>query len=369
MTESGPSTTKIIDQLSKVVGERDIMPDVLLDKLKDIKDWNLILEHQKQLSKSLHRDISIQAAILDYLLSTEFSVTEAHQIDLPATKKVTYTSIIDPLTGLYNDRHFQIITEAELKRAKKYELPLTIIILDADNFGMYTALYGHETGEMALKEISLIVKNSCRKEDMVFRLKRNMFALLLLNIAREGAHRLGGRLRENIEKFHFKGEEKMPAKKMTVSGGISVYPEDGKNSHTLIIAAEEALSTAKQSGKNRILEYSVKRRKTPRMELSVEAKYQVQGRKDIKPQLVHIKNISESGALLIANKNLSLGGSVILNFKLPNGISINAKGETVRISRKEGLNEISAAIKFSDLTPIDSMNLKNYIQETLGKAR
>lgn len=367
MAEPSPSSTKIIDQLSKVVGERDILPDILLGRLKDIKDWNLILEHQKLLSQSLHRDISIRAALLDYLLSTEFMASETHRVELPATQKVTYTSIIDPLTGLYNDRHFQLLTEAELKRAKHYEFPLTMIIIDADNFGVYTALYGHETGEIALKEISLALKNSCRKEDMIFRLRKNKFALLLLNIAREGAHRLAERLRENIEKFHFKGEEKMPAKKLTISGGIAVYPEDGKNSHTLITAAEEALSTAKQSGKNRILEYSVKRRKTPRIELTIDAKYQVEGRKDIKPQTVHIKNISESGMLLTAIKDLPLGGSVILGFKLPNGVLIKVKGETARISRKEGANEISAAIKFSDISQLDLTHLRDYIQETLRK--
>lgn len=367
MVAPSPSSTKIIDQLSKVVGEREIIPEILLEKLKDIKDWNVILEHQKLLGQSLHRDITIHAALLDYLISTEFGIPETHQIDLPATQKVTYTSIIDSLTGLYNDRHFQILVEAELKRAKQYGLPLTMIILDADNFGMYKAFYGHEMGDIALKEMALILRNSCRKEDMVFRMKRDRFALLLLNIAREGAHRLAGRLRENTEKFHFKGEEKMPSKKVTISGGIAVYPEDGKNSHTLITAAEEALSTAKQSGKNRILEYSVKRRKTPRIKLKVEARYQIEGRKDIKPLTVYTKNMSESGVLITSSKDLPLGGVVILTFKLPNGTPIKTKGETVRISRKEGVNEVSAAIKFSNMAPVDSMHLKNYIQQTIGK--
>lgn len=361
------STIKIIDKLSKIVGERDIMPDTLMLKLKDIKDWNVILNHQKLLQKSLKRDIPTQAALIDYLISTEFRELEAHQIELHDVQKIAYTSIIDPLTGLYNDRHFQIIVEAELKRAKQYGIPLSIIMLDADNFGNYSALYGPETGNIALKEISLILKNSCRKEDMLFRLKKNCFTLVLLNINREGAHMLGERLRENVEKHRFKGEEKLTAKKITISGGIAIYPDDGKNADNLIIAAEEALSTAKQSGKNRMLEYSVKRRKAPRITSIIDAKYQVEGRKDIKLQTVQIKNISESGALVTAKKDLPLVGNAILTFKLPNNTPIKAKGETVRISRKEGVNDITVAVKFNDISSVDLSALRKYIEENIAK--
>lgn len=367
MAEINPSSTDIIDQLSKIVGEREIIPETLLEKCKDIKDWNTILEHQKLLKDSLHRDISVQSALLDYLLSADHRSQEAKQIELPTAQKVLYTSIIDPLTGLYNDRHFQVIVEAELKRARQYSLPLTLIMLDMDNFGMYIALYGHETGDLALNETAIVLKKSSRKEDMIFRLRKNRFAVILLNISKEGAHQLGERLRENIENHHFKGEEKMPAKKLTISGGIAIYPDDGKNSQTLTIASEEALLTAKQSGKNRILEYSVKRRKMPRVDIELEAKYQIEGRKDIKPVTVYTKNISESGALVSAPNDLPLGGSITLSLKLPNGNLIRPIGETVRIIRKEGAKGMEIAIKFRDIPPVELMNLRNFIEQKLTK--
>lgn len=361
------SPADIVDLLSKIVGEKDIIPEALLEKCKEIQDWNLILEHQKLLKETLHRDISIQSALLDYLLSAEHRTQEAKQIELPTTQKIPYTSIIDPLTGLYNDRHFQIIVDAELKRAKQYDLPLTLLMLDMDNFGMYTALYGHETGDIALNEAAIVLKKNSRREDMLFRLKKNRFAVVLLNIPREGAHRFGERLRESIETHHFKGEDKLPTKKMTISGGIAIYPEDGKNSTTLIMASEEALITAKQSGKNRVLEYSIKRRKTPRVDIEIEGRYQIEGRKDIKPQLIYTKNISESGSLITAPSDIPVGGRIILNLKLPNGNVIKPKGEIVRISRKETLKEIAIAIKFSDISPVDLMNLRNFIEQELTR--
>lgn len=364
---TNPTPTDIVDLLSKIVGEKDIIPEALLEKCKEIKDWNSILEHQKLLKETLHRDISIQSALLDYLLSIEYRHEEAKQIELPPAEKVPYTSIIDPLTGLYNDRYFQVILDAELKRAKQYDLPLTLLMLDIDNFGMYTALFGHETGDIALNEAAVVLKKNSRKEDMLFRLRKNRFAIVLLNISRESAHRFGERLREAIEAHHFKGEDKLPTKKLTVSGGIAIYPDDGKNSTTLIMAAEEALITAKQSGKNRILEYSIKRRKTPRIDIEIEGRYQIEGRKDIKPQLIRTKNISESGCLVTASNDIPIGGRIILNLKLPNGNIIKPKGEIVRISRKETSRDISIAIRFSDIVPVDLMNLRNFIEKELTK--
>ncbi len=359
------SSAKIIDELSKVVGERELIPEVIMDKLKGIKDWDTILEHQKLLSENLHREISLQTAILDYILSSGLRLSKGSGLEVPTSKKVLYTSIIDPLTGLYNERHFQTITEAELKRAKHFNTTLTIIFLDIDNFGIYTGLYGHETSSISLKQMAFIIRKSCRQEDLLFRLRKNRFLLLLLNISREGARRVAERVRKNVHDTRFRGEEKIPSKKLTVSGGMAIYPDDGKNSHTLITAAEEALSTAKESGRNRILEYSAKRRKAPRIKLLVDAKYRIEGRKDIKPQLVSIQNLSESGALVLGKSDLPLGNNISLGFKLPSGQSIKATGETVRISRRESINEVSVAIKFNTMAAKEATNLKEFIRSNL----
>lgn len=365
--EQSLPAANLVDLLSKIVGEREIGQEIIFEKCKDIVKWEEILEHQKLLKESLHRDISVNTALFDLLMSKGEKSSEARLIEIPSTQKVSYTSIVDPLTGLYNERFFQLIVEAEIKKAKQYSFPLTLIILDMDNFGLYSALYGHETSDIALNETGIVLRKSCRKEDMFFRLKKNRFSVVLLNIAREGAHRLGERLRQSVESHDFKGADKLPSKKLTISGGIAIYPDDGKNSQTLIMAAEEALTTAKQSGKNRILEYSIKRRKTPRIEKEMEAKYQIEGRKDIKPQPVSIKNISESGVLLTASSDLPLGGLVILTIKLPTGTTIKAKGETVRLARKEGANQTTLAVKFIDLSPVDGLNLKNFIDKELTK--
>jgi len=369
LSSSISNNLNIIEQISKIIGERETVPENLLEKCKDITDWNIIVEHQKLLKESLKRDITIQAALLDYILTRGTRIEEDKPLEISSVQKTAYTSIIDPITGLYNNKYFNIIVEAELKKAKQYSLPLTIMMLDMDNFGHYMALYGHEMGDVALNEAAIVFKKNCRKEDMIFRLQKNRFSIILLNIPREGSHKFAERLRLNIEEHTFKGADKLPLKKITMSGGIAIYPDDGKNSQTLIIAAEEALNTAKQSGRNRILEYSIKRRKTPRVIVDIEGKYQIEGRKDLKPQLISIKNISESGVLITAPNDIPLGGTSVLTFKLPTGSLIKIKGETVRISRKEDSKQMTIAIKFIDIVPLDLLNLRNFIENELTKVK
>lgn len=365
VTELISSSSKIIEELSYVVGEREIIPEVMLSKLKSIKDWSTITEHQKLLSRKLRRDISIHDTIIDYLLSTRFKITKSNSLDVPSSKKVFYSSIIDPITGLYNDRHFELIAEAEIKRAKQSQSTLAISVYEIDDFDTYSTFFGKETAEIALKDMALIIKKNCRKEDILFHDKKDRFVLLLLNIPREGSHRVGERIRKNVETFRFSGEEKLSSKKLTVSGGIAIYPDDGKNSQTLINAAEEAMATAKESGSNRILEFSAKRRKAPRINVEIDAKYEIEGRKDIKPQIVILKNFSESGALVVANQGLPLGNNIILSFKLPKRLSVKVKGETVRIATKESFDKMSVAIKFTDIKPQLLTDLRKYIKEAL----
>ncbi len=83
----------------------------------------------------------------------------------------------------------------------------------------------------------------------------------------------------------------------------------------------------------------------------------------------HTKNISESGALISGPADLPLGGRIILHLKMPAGNIIKTKGAIVRVSKKEGAKETTIAVKFSDIAPVDLMNLRNFIEQELNKPR
>ncbi len=169
--------------------------------------------------------------------------------------RVELLSNVDGLTGLYNHRHFHEQIERELLRARRGCTHLSMVMLDVDNFKNYNDLYGHPAGDKLLKQIAQIIKDSLRKSDMVARYGGEEFAVILPETGPQGAYDVAERIRTAIAGCLFTGGKKMPKGKITVSLGVSTYPEHGSDAVELIKAADRALYQAK-STRNRVEIYN-----------------------------------------------------------------------------------------------------------------
>lgn len=161
----------------------------------------------------------------------------------------------DSLTRLWNHGYFQYLLTEELKKAYEDKRELSLIMLDIDNFKNYNDALGHQMGDELLRDVARILKNSCDGKGEVARYGGEEFVVILPNVSKNGALEIAESLRKAIESHEFKGQEVQPNKKLTVSGGISVYPEDALDKGRLIRAADMALYEAKRTGKNKICAY------------------------------------------------------------------------------------------------------------------
>lgn len=157
---------------------------------------------------------------------------------------------LDYLTDLWNHGYFQYLLHSEWERAKPLGTPLSLIILDIDDFKIYNDALGHQAGDSALKDLAAILKRQCRKIDYACRYGGEEFAVILPQTDRREAFLIAERLRESIKNNPFAQEEILPSKKMTVSLGLATYPQDADSPAELISAADKALYQAKRSGKN-----------------------------------------------------------------------------------------------------------------------
>lgn len=162
----------------------------------------------------------------------------------------------DGLTEVFNHRYFHdnlkcIINKAETKNEK-----VAMIFADIDYFKHYNDLYGHQKGDDILKKIGKILKNNVRKNDIVARYGGEEFAIILYNTTESEALILANRLRNIIEETKFYGEENQPNGVLTVSMGVSVYPDKAKSDIELIKSADDALYRAKFFNKNRVETYT-----------------------------------------------------------------------------------------------------------------
>jgi len=162
-------------------------------------------------------------------------------------KSTEYLSITDGLTGLYNHRHFQEQLEVEVKRGQRYDLNLSLIMIDLDHFKEFNDSYGHLEGDSLLRKIAQILKSSLRETDFVARYGGEEFAVILPETNKEGASIAAERVRRAISEQIF-GEV---GAKMTISLGVASYPDDACLRADLIRKADEALYRAKREGRNR----------------------------------------------------------------------------------------------------------------------
>jgi diguanylate cyclase (GGDEF)-like protein len=161
-------------------------------------------------------------------------------------------SITDGLTQLYNHRYFHELLERVITRARRYPQPVSLLILDIDDFKKYNDAHGHLAGDELLMKVAAVLSREAREADLVARYGGEEFGIILPETGKEGASILARRLRRIIEETKFEKEEVMPRGCLTVSIGIATYPEDAQSREELIRKADEALYEAKDLGKNRV---------------------------------------------------------------------------------------------------------------------
>lgn len=171
-------------------------------------------------------------------------------------ERVKETSITDDLTSLYNYRYFRIRLRDEVFRSQRTNRPISLVILDVDNFKNYNDTLGHMAGDKVLKLIAKILKSCIRDTDVAARYGGEEFCVILPEENHDGARAFCERVRARIEEHPFPREEVQPLGKLTISLGAATYPTDAKMINELVIRADKALYQAKNSGRNHYYIYS-----------------------------------------------------------------------------------------------------------------
>jgi diguanylate cyclase (GGDEF)-like protein len=185
-------------------------------------------------------------------LAGQVAVTIAHAQHVA---KVETQAITDGLTGLNNYRYFLSQLELEFKRAKRYKRPMSLLMLDIDDFKHFNDCNGHSCGNELLVQLAEMMRAFCRDVDCIVRYGGEEFVVLFPETGPAEAYAVAERIRAAVAAYPFHGRGKNAGSVVTVSIGVASYPADASSSRELLEHADQALYAAKRSAKNRVVVY------------------------------------------------------------------------------------------------------------------
>jgi len=169
-----------------------------------------------------------------------------------ANRQLDRLARTDSLTGLYNRRHFMEEMEFELRRAQRTPHQFALIMLDVDYFKHYNDTNGHTAGDDLLVRLANLLEVNTRSTDLVARYGGEEFIIMLLDTAPEDGIATANKLRAVVANQSFPNEERQPDGRLTVSVGVSFFPQDAHDANTLIDLADQALYRSKARGRDQV---------------------------------------------------------------------------------------------------------------------
>jgi diguanylate cyclase (GGDEF)-like protein len=172
-----------------------------------------------------------------------------------ANRGLERLSLLDPLTGIANRRHFERVLEFERKRSDRTGASLGLLMIDIDNFKAYNDELGHVAGDACLKMVVEALAGAMRGAgDLLARYGGEEFAVVMPGADLEGALSLAERLRLRVEELEIPGPAPSDSRRVTISVGVAATPDArGTSAEALVAAADRALYEAKQAGRNRVV--------------------------------------------------------------------------------------------------------------------
>src|ERR1700675_829911 len=209
--------------------------------------WEEIITRRRQLSEALHRTVSLKTALMD-VFSAAGLLRVPVLIEYDELKKLNLNAVTDSLTELYNRRVFNEFFERELNRAKRYNQPLGLVMMDMHRFKEVNDKHGHPRGDEVLRMAAATLKKALRTSDFAFRIGGDEFALILPQTDAAQALALSRRVETVFAELL---QPLQLTVRVSIDHGAANYPQDADNADDLVRIADERLYQAKHAHRGR----------------------------------------------------------------------------------------------------------------------
>jgi diguanylate cyclase (GGDEF)-like protein len=303
-TESGPDVYAV---LLFVLTQLDFPTE------KARHHWLRILRQWGELNRRVPGKVDLRVAVLRYFLRSQRKLRNPAIVEIRILRKTQDSAIYDELTRLYNFRYFRDRVASEVRRSTRYDMPLSLLMIDADDFKAFNDTHGHLAGNVALRRLASVLRKTVREVDVAARYGGEEFAILLPSTPKLAALKLGERLRQAVERAAI-GKRETAGHPLTVSVGVASLPGDAVTPKELVDRADRALYSAKSVGKNCVKPFSDERRESARFDATLSGRFSVLEKGS---RTLTTLNVSEGGLLFRCREPLPTGAFVKVQLALP----------------------------------------------------
>ena len=294
-----------------------------LDPSDAVRHWPDVVARQEQISSQTGCVADIRVALLSYFLDVERQFERPKVVEMSWIEWTVASALLDQATGLPNQRLFRTEYRREIERALRESSPLSLIVLDLDDFKQINDTLGHQDGTAALAGFSRSLREHARGTDLVARYGGDEFVVLLPATTKAEAARVAEAMRaaaSSVQCQLARGSETMA---LRFSAGVATCPGDGRDDAVLFSAADRAMYDAKQGGKNRVCLFGESTRSFSRRTAAWPAWLEPAGEEGFAVETIEI---GEGGLSCRANRHVPEGRLVEAAFTLPNGTRFRAAG-------------------------------------------
>ncbi len=322
--------------------------------------WERIIAHLQSMQERLGSPVDLRVALASYFLEVSPKLRNPKIIEIRLFAQTQESAYRDGLTGLYNYRVFREHLSRELFRSERNGTPLSLVMVDVDNFKSYNDAGGHEAGNQALVTVAKLLSGLLRKTDIPARYGGEEFALILPATPKTSAQLVAERARESVENHLFVDGESEWSGNLTVSMGIATFPADAADTGELVRHADRALYMAKNRGKNQVALYGENRRSFGRVNTTIPGSFRTLESGSYAMTTV---NVSGSGVMFRTDQELLVG--TVIEFKIrPDGSGrpITASGRIVHVNKQDGC--FLTAVHITDTRNADRAALLRFLEES-----
>lgn len=324
--------------------------------------WTAIGRRRAEMERALDAPVDIRVALISYFVEVARKFENPTVIEMRLLEQTEALAYRDELTGLRNFRFFKEFLGREIARSERYGDPLSLIVLDVDDFKGYNDSHGHEAGNRALAQIAALLSGSVRSVDLVARYGGEEFVLIVPSTPKVGARKLAEEARRRIEEAFAEHGQEWSGGPLTVSLGVATYPADGADAPALMRNADRALYLAKSQGKNQVQLYERSQRSFRRVTLELDGWYSAPSGPE---RSLRTLDASTSGLRFTSDVEVPLGALVDLKLAVPGtDHHLRLVGRAVQ-SRPLG-EGWEAAVHFLGMSGEDRRHLSRLVRRRQG---